>query len=227
MSMTHALARLDPGTRRVAGRLVLAIGISAWLHAALLLGLPVDPVGGGSGDSVVISARLAPGSREEESPAAVSADSVALPADATPTTEREPPVEPVPPRADAAAAPPRAASPLPGLEVPLIRDPTYYPARLLDVYPSPLVEIRFAYPQTADADRVSGVVRLQLLIDEFGLVNELTVVEAAPPGYFEDAAREGLRQVRFTPGVREGRAVKSRVIIQVKFEYGTEGAVAR
>jgi protein TonB len=176
----------------------------------------------------VISARLAPGSPEDEArPAAEPAPPALQPADANTSPEREPPREPAPPRADAATAAPRAASPLPGIEVPLIRDPTYYPARLLDVYPSPLVEIRFVYPPTADADRVSGVVRLQLLIDEFGLVNELTVVEAVPPGYFEDAAREGLRQVRFTPGVREGRAVKSRVIIQVKFEYGTEGAVAR
>ena len=40
---------------------------------------------------------------------------------------------------------------------------------------------------------ISGVVTLLLLIDEFGIVNEVSVVNAAPPGYFEDAAMAAFR----------------------------------
>lgn len=222
--MAHACARLAPEARRVARRLAIAVGVSAWLHALLIVGLPVDPHGGGVGDAVVISARLVPGSAEPDSPLTDAPP----PRTVTDVPAVEPrPQQPAAPAREAGTQPPQVASARPGLDLPLARDPTYYPARLLDVYPTPLAEIRFSYPSSADADRASGLVRMQLLIDEAGLIDELTVVDAAPPGYFEEAAREGLRRVRFSPGMREGRAVKSRVVIQVRFEYGVDGAVAR
>lgn len=227
MNVASALVRFDPQTRRVAARLALAIGLSAWLHALVIVGIPVDPLGGGPGSAVVISARIVSGAEEDARAAAVASVPEPVPGDEGAAPEvREPPAERASPSAtDAAAA--RAESPLPGIEVPLIRDPTWYPARQLDVFPTPLAEIRFLYPPPALQERVSGAVTLLLLIDELGLVNEIGVVEATPAGYFEDAAREGFRTARFAPGMREGRAVRSRVMVQVKFEYGEDGAIVR
>ena len=48
------------------------------------------------------------------------------------------------------------------------------------------------------------------------------MVEADPPGYFEDAAIEAFRTVLFKPGQRNGQAVKSRLVVQVAFDAKTE-----
>jgi protein TonB len=104
--------------------------------------------------------------------------------------------------------PPPLASPV---------DATYYPAHELDVYPMPLARLGFEHPERAARDHVSGQVRLMLLIDEAGNVDDVSVVTAEPSGYFEDAARQAFEGVRFSPARKEGRAVKSRVLINVDF----------
>jgi protein TonB len=104
--------------------------------------------------------------------------------------------------------------------VPFIRDPTYYPAKQLDVYPQPLNPIRLDYPESAAKSKLDGRVLVLLLIDEFGVVNDASVVEAQPEGYFEDAALAVFRAARFSPAQKQGNAVKSRVMLQVKYLYG-------
>ena len=65
-----------------------------------------------------------------------------------------------------------------------------------------------------------------LLIDEFGVVNEASVVEAHPEGYFEESTLSVFRAARFSPAQKQGHAVKSRVLLQVRFVYGeSEGAM--
>jgi protein TonB len=114
----------------------------------------------------------------------------------------------------------QAPSPSTGVELPLIRDPTYYPAKQLDVYPEPLAAIRLDYPDTAANARIDGRLTVQLLIDEFGVVNEVSVVDAKPEGYFEEATLAVFRGARFSPAQKQGHAVKSRVVLQVKYLYG-------
>ena len=71
---------------------------------------------------------------------------------------------------------------------------------------------------------MSGRVTLLLLIDELGSVVEASVVEADPAGYFEEAAVDTFRGVLFSPGMRDGRPVKSRLVVEVAFEARTGSA---
>jgi protein TonB len=96
-------------------------------------------------------------------------------------------------------------------------DPNYYPARALDVYPAPASPLDMPYPARARDARVEGRVELLVSIDEAGTVSEVSVVDAEPAGYFEDVARQTFLGTRFRPGERNGRAVKSRVVIRVSF----------
>jgi TonB family protein len=59
---------------------------------------------------------------------------------------------------------------------------------------------------------------LRILINERGGVDDVTVVEAEPRGYFfEDAALEATRALQFSPAMRFGHRVKSRKDLEVIF----------
>ena len=210
-------------------RLIKACALSFVLHVTLLIGIPVNPTGGLPGVVSVIIARLETAAPTDSEPVAesvplVPADSVPPPVAGSPPKSTEPKTEA---KADAPRANAPPASPSSGIDVPFIRDPTYYPAKQLDVYPQPLAAIRLDYPDSAAKARVDGRLKVLLLIDEFGVVNDVSVIEAQPEGYFEEAALAAFRSARFSPAQKQGHAVKSRVLLQVKYVYGESTGAAR
>jgi hypothetical protein len=48
------------------------------------------------------------------------------------------------------------------------------------------------------------------------------VLEADPPGVFDLAAVEAFRGTLFVPGQRDGRPVRSRLVVQVSFQANAE-----
>jgi len=100
------------------------------------------------------------------------------------------------------------------LALPQAPDPTYYSARDLDVYPRPAAPLDF----DRLARGVAGRVRLALLIDEAGIVKEIVVVETEPTGRLQEELRSALAATRFFPGQKDGRAVKSRVLLSVSLD---------
>ncbi|MCW5605242.1 MAG: TonB family protein [Burkholderiales bacterium] len=109
----------------------------------------------------------------------------------------------------------------PGSTLSRMADPTYYPASELDRYPALLQPLALDYPERAAAAGASGKVVVMLLIDETGMVNEVSVVESDPLGYFEAAVRAALAGARFSPARRNDRAVRSRLLVSV--DYAPEG----
>ena len=208
-------------------RLLKAGAVSFLLHVVLLVGLPVNPTGGVPQVVSTITARLEPAA---EAPVPESAALIPDPALA-PAPVADHPQKPAEPKTEARSEPPRAkepaASPSGGIEVPFIRDPTYYSVKQLDVLPQPLTQARLDYPESAVSARVDGRVLVLLLIDEFGTVNDVSVLEAQPPGYFETAAIAAFRAVRFSPAQKQGHAVKSRISLQVKYLYGDSAGALR
>jgi len=211
-------------------RLLAACGLSFLFHLAVLTGIPVNPTGGTPQVVSTISARLEEASAEPESavPEAVPATEAADKVEAMPEVPRkaqEPPRTTAAQPTPAARAP--ASSPSSGLEIPLIRDPTYYPARQLDVYPQPLAPIQPKCPHDAIVDRVNGRVQLLLLIDEFGMVNEVSIAESQPPGQFDEAAATAFREAHFSAAQKQGYPVKSRVLLRVSFICSESAAAGR
>ena len=66
----------------------------------------------------------------------------------------------------------------------------YYKIKELDVIPRPISLISPRYPEAVPASVRRGVVKLEIKLDEDGVVTEVTVLGGEPPGYFEDAARD-------------------------------------
>ena len=211
-----------------AQRLMLALIVSVALHLALIFLVKVVPVKTGAAKNVVIEVRL-----EESSQPAVKAAITALAQKQSasplpmpqpdPATPAEPPkpVEQKPAPAPAAQA--EEKSPLPSVEVPLVEDPTFYPAKQVDIHPKALAPVNPVFPDKAANDNVSGEVTLLLLIDEAGKVRDLAVVDAKPEGYFEESALNAFRNTRWAPAQKDGRIVKSRVLIRVRYEMGSDG----
>ncbi len=109
---------------------------------------------------------------------------------------------------------------VPASALPAVSDPEYYPARQLDVYPALMQPVNLDYPRHAATGNVGGRVLLMVLIDETGGVRELSIIDAGPARFFEDSLRAAFSEARFSPARKDGRAVKSRVLIGVDYRPG-------
>ena len=97
------------------------------------------------------------------------------------------------------------------------RDPTWHSAKQLDELPQPLDAIRPKLAQIRGEGAEQGRVVLQLLIDENGVVTDASVLEADPQGDFAARALAAGREARFRPGTKQGRTVKSRVLLELSY----------
>jgi protein TonB len=224
----HA-SSMDPGTPR---RLLVAVVGSFLIHAALLytvrvVHMPSTPGG------VILQARLAAVPREPPQPkVSLARLHEARPDRPSPAPRRRLPAHAAvdaaagaPPGASAAqrhsalspatALQPAAYTPPPSAAVPFVRDTTWYPARQLDVFPRALATPRPVYP--AEAGAAEGEVTLLVMVDDVGGVHEVSVVEATPPGVFDRAAMQAFETLRFEPAMKDGRAVRSRILVRVSF----------
>jgi TonB family protein len=92
----------------------------------------------------------------------------------------------------------------------------WYTASELDVRAEPLTPVEFAYPPKLE--RLIARVEIALFIDERGEVRKAEVLSAEPEKLFDEAALNGWRNVRFSPAMRHGVAVKSQKLVQVDFQ---------
>ena len=223
------MSSVDSALKQNRSRLLVACTLSLLLHLALLPGIPVYPTGGVPRVVHPIYARLEPAANSDPQPREVTLIPAEKPGAPVRKDARPEPaaIKAEPKRVPGPAATEPAPAPIAGIGLPSSRDPTYYQAKQLDVYPQPLEPIKLNYPDRAAAQRLDGILLLLLLIDEFGVVNDASVVEARPEGYFEEDALSVFRGMRFSPAQKNGRSVKSRVLLQVSYSYGDSAGAVR
>jgi len=218
-------------------RTVVCFAASVLAHALVIVGLVVRPPAGPAAGPGIIEARLegSVGTPDETQLAARPApdDPPEHPAPDAPPQSSQPsrPELPFDDSAHAKSLPPPASaaagfsgsgeetneSPLPEIESVAAVDDTWYAARQLDVLPTALVEVQPVYPEAAATQSIGGEVTLLLLVDEMGQVRERSVVASEPPGVFDEAALAAFRKVPFQPAMKDGRRVRSRVLVTVNF----------
>lgn len=121
---------------------------------------------------------------------------------------------------DAAKPDPReqAQEPHSGPDFGLATD-RYYASNEVDVRAEPIGETPLlVYPRPAYQQRIAGKVVVSILISQLGNVDDVAVVKAEPAGVFEEAALSAARELKFSPALRAGRAVKSKKLVEVKFD---------
>jgi len=105
-----------------------------------------------------------------------------------------------------------SAAAQPGADTPALPpapDPHYYSARDLDDYPTPLAPLRIGQLARAGA----GEVRLEILIDERGVVRDVVFAGPAQPKGAEEELRATLAATPFMPARKDGRPVRSRILL--------------
>jgi TonB family protein len=93
----------------------------------------------------------------------------------------------------------------------------YYKTSELDVKPGIMVHVEPRYPERAAQDVVGGRVVAQLFLREDGTVEQVSILRAEPAGYFEYSVEQAFGSARFTPGMKDGRAVKVQMALEVSF----------
>jgi hypothetical protein len=149
---------------------------------------------------------------------AVEAVALQAPPAAPATIAEEQP--PVTVRAEAPSPPPDVSPPQPlfGLVVPgADSDGDYFPRGMLTLAPAALDVVVIDYPPIPD-DRGHHVGELTLFIDETGRVVRVRVDDDALPAALGAAAKAAFLNARFRAGEADGRAVKSRIRIEVVFD---------
>jgi protein TonB len=92
----------------------------------------------------------------------------------------------------------------------------------LDKYPAPIGGIeaimkKVVYPEKAKEEKLQGKVLVKAVIDEKGNVENASI-EKGVSQLLDDAAVKAIKEVKFTPGEKNGKKVKAEVIIPVKFK---------
>lgn len=144
----------------------------------------------------------------------------ALPWDADGVADHRP-VEEMPPlRVDFRVAQAAAPAPSQTRASKPAAQPTerYYLARELDVRPAPRTPVEPVYPNDAFLKDIPGRVVVRLFISASGKVEKALILQAEPPGYFEEAVQQAFRAARFTPAMKHGRPVKAQVVLEVRYD---------
>lgn len=97
-----------------------------------------------------------------------------------------------------------------------VPEPIYYGFNELDQIPTVLENIEGDPPELADYPQ-GGTLKIQLLVDEFGRVRDVEVVESELPAQFSKVAAQAFLQVKFTPGFKNNVPVRSMAKIVVHY----------
>jgi hypothetical protein len=101
-----------------------------------------------------------------------------------------------------------------------------YKPKMLDKQPIPftkpyknleeLIYSNLEYPETALKQNISGTVKLSFIIEVNGLPSNIHIIDAVGGGCSEEAVSI-IENIKWMPGIKEGKAVRSLKIIQITF----------
>ena len=212
--------RHDPLSSAAIARLVFALMLSLALHAALLIRIeqgPRQPELRSIVRARLIAAPPEPAVPPVAAPRTFSRKIEAAGRASPPVQERQ--VTEVSKTVAADASSPEPSSPPVPISLPV--DLNYYSSAELDVYPYPAQAI------TPELEAIpGGWIRILTSIGETGQVDDAVVFDAQPADIFDAPALSAVRSTRFHPARRDGRAVRSRVLIELRVPDNSIGGAA-
>lgn len=97
-----------------------------------------------------------------------------------------------------------------------VEDMQIFSLKDLDEKPQLLQGVAPIYPHELKRERIKGVVKLLVLVDESGRVNVMRVVNSTHPS-FENPARDAAEKFKYSPPMKDGRPVKTKYVLPIRF----------
>jgi len=99
-------------------------------------------------------------------------------------------------------------------------DPAIF--RTVEVMPEPVggfeaIKKKLIYPEKAKEDGIEGIVEIEIIVDEFGEVQEADIIKGIRPDC-DELARIAVYYTKFKPGLQRGKPVKVQFIVPVEFK---------
>jgi len=85
----------------------------------------------------------------------------------------------------------------------------------------PLVRVNPRYPPRAQSRGIEGWVHLRFTITPQGTVDDVTIVDADPKGYFERSAKRAVGKYKYKPKIEDGKPV-SRTGVELVLTFDLE-----
>lgn len=91
-----------------------------------------------------------------------------------------------------------------------------------DIMPAPIggmkaIAEHVVYPETAKINKLEGKVMVKVLIDEKGNVASTEILESLS-SECDKAAVDAIMKVKFNPAIKDGKKIKSEVVIPIQFK---------
>ena len=91
-----------------------------------------------------------------------------------------------------------------------------------EVMPTPIggmkaIAEHVVYPETAKINKLEGKVLVKVLIDENGNVTSTEILESLS-SECDKAAVDAIKKVKFNPAIKDGKKIKSEVVIPIHFK---------
>jgi len=99
-------------------------------------------------------------------------------------------------------------------------EPVYTPGSGVTA-PVVVREVKPAYTSTAMRAKIQGTVPLECVVSAKGAVGKVKVLRSLDPGLDEEAVK-ALKQWKFTPGKKDGKAVAVKVEVEMTFTLRPE-----
>jgi TonB family protein len=220
-SCTMPAPRFGSSQARLAGALILSAFVHLWLIAATTVDITGNMSSGVLVPMTVTIEPLAASSAEQEPlrPESESFGDTAVRQTQDGSAPKQNRIVDAVASAGSHIPPPAAENETQDLQAPVLpqmMDATYYSAHELDTYPVLRQPISLAQVARELREEAHGEVLMRLLIDEAGVVNEVSPARAHSADDFEELARTIIANARFLPARKDGRAVRSRVLIRVR-----------
>ena len=88
----------------------------------------------------------------------------------------------------------------------------------LDETPQILKSTQPEYPEKARKSGFGGTALVEIIVDKSGTVTKATIKKSSGHISLDDASLEAAKKFEFSPGKKEGKAVKTQMVIPFKFK---------
>ncbi|MBM9616333.1 energy transducer TonB [Desulfobulbus rhabdoformis] len=88
----------------------------------------------------------------------------------------------------------------------------------VDKMPQAVATTQPMYPYRAKRLGVEGAVRIRFLVNKSGRAEMFKILESKPPGEFDQAVQKTVKNWKFKPAIKDGRAVETWVETTIQFK---------